>query len=429
MLLIRNISLILLMIFINIHAIADDKKISNEEYYKKFQFVFEKVLNEYVEEPDREKMLEAALSGMLSSLDPHSSYFTKEDFEDLIQSTKGEFGGIGVEILYEMGAIKVISPIDDLPAAKAGIKAGDYIIAVNDETVSNLGFYKAVKSMRGTPGTKVKLSVITEGDAKPRDLELTRDIVKIKAVKSKLDGDIAYIRIVTFNEHTMTELKKAMAEVIGAAKSPIKGIVLDLRNNPGGLLKQANDVSDYFLNSGTIVSTKGRLSSSEIVFSASKFTPKGPKVPIVVLINAGSASASEIVAGALQDHKRAIILGTKSFGKGSVQTLMELDHNTGMKLTTAKYYTPSGTSIQAEGINPDIIVEQAKIEYPQKDENKRFSEASLKNALKNDSAKKDEDKEKSASKTHQLSDMYKEDYQYSKAYDLLIGISINNGNK
>lgn len=420
---IRSIYLKLLVILIPISAVADDNKTTNEEYYQKFKYVFEKVIKEYVEEPDREKMFEAALGGMLSSLDPHSSYFTKEEFEDLLQSTKGEFGGIGVEIMYETGAIKVISPIDDLPADKAGIKSGDYIIAVNDETIANLGFYKAVKSMRGTPGTKVKLSVLTEGDNKSRELEVTREIVKIKAVKSKLDNDIAYIRIVTFNEHTTSELKKAMSEITSNASAPIKGIILDLRNNPGGLLKQANDVADYFLDSGTIVSTKGRLPESEVIFLANRFTPKAPKVPIVVLINGGSASASEIVAGALQDHKRAIVLGTKSFGKGSVQTLMELDHHTGTKLTTAKYYTPNGRSIQAEGIVPDIIVDQAKIEYPKKDEGKRFSEASLKNYLKNDS------KDKEASKDLQLSDMYKEDYQYSKAYDLLIGISIHQGSK
>lgn len=425
MLFIRKISFILLMVLVPISAVADNNKMTNEEYYQKFKYIFEKVTKEYVEEPDREKMFEAALAGMFSALDPHSSYFTEEEFTDIMQHTKGEFGGIGVEIMYDSGALKVISPIDDLPADKAGIKAGDYIIAVNDETIANLGFYKAVKSMRGTPGTKVKLSVLTEGDNKARDLELTREIVKIKAVKSKLDGDVAYIRIVTFNEHTTSELKKAMSEITASAKTPIKGIILDMRNNPGGLLTQCNEVADYFLNDGgTIVSTKGRLPGSEIVYSASKFTPKAPKVPIVVLINGGSASASEIVAGALQDHKRALVLGTKSFGKGSVQTLMELDHHhTGMKLTTGRYYTPNGRSIQAEGIMPDIVVEQAKIEYPKKDDGKRFSEASLKNYLKNES------KEQESSKDRSLSDMYKEDYQYSKAYDLLIGISIHQGSK
>lgn len=413
----------LLMLITSTHAVASDK--SNDEYYKKFQYVFEKVTNEYVESPDKEKMMDAALSGMLSSLDPHSSYFTSEEFEDLIQSTKGEFGGVGVEILYESGVIKVVSPIDDLPAYKAGVKAGDYIIGINDETVTNLGFFKSVKAMRGAPGTKVKLSVLTEGDNKARDVELTREIVKIKAVKSKLDGDIAYVRVVTFNEHTMSELKKAMAEITAGLKNPIKGIILDLRNNPGGLLKQATEVSDYFLENGVIVTTKGRNEKDTVSFSANKFTAKAPKVPVVILVNAGSASASEIVAGALQDHKRAIILGTKSFGKGSVQTLIDLGSHTGMKLTTAKYYTPSGRSIQAEGITPDIQVEQAKIEYPKKDENKKFSEASLKNYLKNDKS----DKDKSDKPVQVLSDMYKEDYQYSKAYDLIIGLSVNSNYK
>lgn len=425
----RNFYILLLVLFS--FSIADATgHVSNEKYYKKFQYVFDKVAKEYVEDQtpeQKEKMLDAALSGMLSSLDPHSSYFTSEDFEDLLQSTKGEFGGIGVEITYESGAIKVISPIDDLPAYKAGIKSGDYIISVDEEMVSNLGFYKAVKAMRGVPGTKVKLGVLTEGDNQTRELQLIRDIVKIKAVKFKLDGDVAYIRIVTFNEQTMLELKKAMAEILATSKNPIKGIVLDLRNNPGGLLKQANEVSDYFLDSGLIVSTKGR-SMSDSTFMVNRFTAKAPKVPVVVLINAGSASASEIVAGALQDHKRAIILGTKSFGKGSVQTLMELGNNSGMKLTTAQYYTPSGRSIQAEGITPDIFVEQAKIEYPKKDDSKKFSEASLKNHLKSDKEKEKKEEltvlVKSKHDPMVASDMYKEDYQYSKAYDLIIGISI-----
>lgn len=425
-----NFYILFIVLFSFTFAVADSQT-ENQKYYKKFQYVFDKITKEYVEALDdekKEKMLDAALSGMLSSLDPHSSYFTSEDFEDLLQSTKGEFGGIGVEITYDSGAIKVISPIDDLPADKAGIKAGDYIISVDDEMISNLGFHKAVKAMRGAPGTKVTLGVLTEGDSNTRELELTREIVKIKAVKSKLDGDIAYIRIVTFNEQTMIELKKSMGEIIASAKNPIKGIILDLRNNPGGLLKQANDVSDYFLDSGLIVTTKGR-SMSDTTFMVNRFTAKAPKVPIVVLINAGSASASEIVAGALQDHKRAIILGTKSFGKGSVQTLMELGNNSGMKLTTAEYYTPSGRSIQAEGIAPDVVVEQAKVEYPKKDDSKKFSEASLKNHLKSDREKSKKEGvtsivAKSKPDSMVASDMYKDDYQYSKAYDLIIGISI-----
>lgn len=426
----KKIFTIFFIVILSSSAAIADKQNPNEKYYKKFQYVFEKVIKEYVENPDdeqKDKMMDAALSGMLSSLDPHSSYLSSEDFEDLIQSTKGEFGGIGVEITYESGAIKVISPIDDLPADKAGIKAGDYIISVDDEMVSNLGFYKSVKAMRGVPGTKVRLSVLTEGENKARDLELTREIVQIKAVKSKLDKDIAYLRIVTFNEHTMTEMKKSVADLIASSKTPIKGIILDLRNNPGGLLNQAVDMCDYFLDSGLIVSTKGR-SMTDTTFMVNRFTAKAPKVPVVVLINGGSASASEIVAGALQDHKRAIILGTKSFGKGSVQTLFELSNSSGMKITTAKYYTPNGTSIQAEGINPDIFVEQAKIEYPKKDENKKFSESSLKNHLKNDKEKEKKpsssDSIKDKSDVIPMSDMYKEDYQYSKAYDLIIGLTI-----
>lgn len=387
----RIITIILL--FAN-HAFAettkpDNKKLSDQAYYKQFQEVFEKINKDYVQEPDRQKMTDSAIDGMLKSLDPHSSYFTDEDLEDFLSQTKGAFGGIGVEVMFDNGAIKVISPIDDLPADKAGIKAGDYIVGVNDDLVSSLGFNKAVKNMRGEPGTKVKLLVVKEEESKPKEVELTREIVKIKPVKSHLEeGGVAYIRIVTFNENTVSELKKSFKTLeSGAPNNKIKGIILDLRNNPGGLLDQAVAVSEFFIDSGTIVSTKGRDGKNASIMSASRFSSKAPKVPLVVIINSGSASASEIVAGAVQDLKRGIIVGTKSFGKGSVQTLMPVSPRAAIKLTTAKYYTPNGRSIQAEGIEPDITVEPAKVEYAEKQSEKRFSEASLKNYLKNDKEK------------------------------------------
>jgi carboxyl-terminal processing protease len=424
-------------------------KEKNRDYYKQFQEVFELVQKNYVEEPDNQKMIDAAINGMLSSLDPHSGYYTDDELEDFINQTKGEFGGIGVEVMYDNGAIKVISPIDDLPADKAGIKAGDYIVGVNDELVSTIGFTKSVKEMRGEPGTKVTLTVIKEDEIKPREVELTREIVKIIPVKSHMEeGGIAYIRIVTFNEHTIGELKKAVNRLESSSKQ-IKGIILDLRNNPGGLLPQAVAVSEYFIDSGTIVTTKGRQEVDRRVFTATKFSTKAPKVPMVVIVNAGSASASEIVAGALQDYKRAIIVGTPSFGKGSVQTFSEVNSRAAIKLTTARYYTPNERSIQAEGIIPDITVEQAKVEYPNhKSDEKRFSEASLRNYLKNDkklnadktAPKQDSNKEnKLLDKTvnsdkklsenkakkyenYNYSEQYKNDYQFAKAYDIVRGL-------
>lgn len=396
---------------------------NNLKYFRQFQAVFDRIERDYVTEPDRQKMLDSALEGMLSALDPHSSYFTDADLEEFKNHTKGEFGGIGVEIIYDSGAIKVISPIDDLPAFKAGMKVGDYIIKVNGEMISDLGFNKAVREMRGTPGTKVKLSVARDGLSKPMELELTREIVKINAVKSEIDNDIAYLRIVTFNEKTTQELKKTVNSIKN--KNNIKGIILDLRNNPGGLLDQSIYVTEYFLKNGDIVSTQGR-SVKSIKFEADPNVEKAPDVPMIVLINGGSASASEIVAGALQDHKRAIILGTKSFGKGSVQSLIPINDRSAMKITTAKYYTPSGRSIQAEGIKPDIEVEQAKIEYPSDKESKnKYSESSLKNHLKNDKIdQKNKNDKEDENKNKSLSEKYKNDFQYARAYDLIKALII-----
>ncbi len=415
------------------------KDLSDLAYFKQFQEVFERVNRDYVQKPEKQKMTDAAIDGMLTSLDPHSSYFTDEDLEDFLNQTKGEFGGIGVEVCYDNGAIKVISPIDDLPAYKAGIKTGDYIVGVNDEFVSTLGFNKSVREMRGEPGSKVKLLVIIENESMPKEIELTREIVTITPVKAHLEkNNIAYIRIRAFNEHTISELKKSIKTLKNESKNDIKGIILDLRNNPGGLLDQAVAVSEYFIDYGVIVTIKGRTKNSNLVYTSNKFAEKAASIPIIAIINAGSASAAEIVAGALQDHKRAIILGTKSFGKGSVQSFTLINPRAAIKLTTAKYYTPSGRSIQAEGIEPDIVIEMAKVEYPEiKSIDKRFSESSLKNHLKNDNKKiatTNKDKEatkkindnkkenKSKNTQDQLSNFYKKDYQFARAYDLMMGL-------
>ncbi|WP_375326598.1 S41 family peptidase [Candidatus Tisiphia endosymbiont of Nemotelus uliginosus] len=455
----QTILLTYVLIFCNVAWAQEEQirhlELPNSVYFKQFQEVFERVNKDYVQEPDKQKMTDAAIEGMLSSLDPHSSYFTDADLEDFLNQTKGVFGGIGVEIMYDKGDIKVISPIDDLPAYRAGIKTGDYIVKVNDDFVSTLGFNKSVKEIRGAPGTKVKLLVIKENETKPQEIELTREIVTIKPVKVHLEkNNIAYIRIATFNKHTIAELKKSMKGLHNESKTGIKGIILDLRFNPGGLLEQSIAVSEYFIDSGVIVSTKGRTKNSNIVFTSNKLAEKAPHVPMVVLINGGSASASEIVAGALKDHKRAIILGTKSFGKGSVQSFTQINPRAAVKLTTAKYYTPNDRSIQAEGIEPDIVVERAKVEYLNVPEpEKRFSEASLKNYLKNDNKKiekvntgkeipskldniKDSKDSKNNTKEIELKsinnsgeELYKNDYQFARAYDLIMGlILINNQN-
>lgn len=402
------------------------------KYKKQLDDLFEKIYKEYVEEPDKQKMVDAAINGILTVLDPHSYYLTDEALSDFInQAIEGHFGGIGVEIIYEDGAIKIIAPIDDLPAQKAGIKAGDYIVSVNDESVKNLGFHKAFYKMRGEPGTKVKLTIIREGANQPIELTITRELVKIKSVKYKNDRNIAYVRISTFNENTINELKKAFTDL--KKDSKLEGIVLDLRNNPGGLLDQGIKVAEYFIDSGVVVSTRGRIASTDAIFTSNIFADKAPKLNMVTLINSGSASASEIVAGALQDHARSIIMGSKSFGKGSVQSLIRIDERSAIKLTTAKYYTPKGRSIQAEGINPDIIVEMAKVEYqnPEEADKKKFFEKSYTNHLKGDGNNKTPEKKADANKDdkNSLSEMYKTDYQYARAYDLLKALNIIQSNQ
>jgi carboxyl-terminal processing protease len=356
---------------------------SNSDTYRQlnlFAEVFERVRSDYVEEVSDETLVETAINGMLSSLDPHSSYLNAKNYKDMQVQTRGEFGGLGIEVTMENGLVKVVSPIDDTPAAKAGIKPNDLITHLDGEPITGLTLPEAVEKMRGPVNSDIKLTIRREGKD-PFDVSLTRAIVKIQSVKSHLEGDnIGYIRITSFNEQTDTGLQNAIKTLKQQAGNKLVGYVLDLRNNPGGLLDQAIAVSDAFLDRGEIVSTRGRRSEDAQRFNA-RPGDLANGLPMVVLINGGSASASEIVAGALQDHHRAVLLGTKSFGKGSVQTIIPLPGHGAMRLTTARYYTPSGRSIQAKGIEPDILVEAAKIEKVATGTIRH--EADLRGALKN----------------------------------------------
>ena len=344
-----------------------------------FADVFERIRTDYVEAPSDREMIENAINGMLTGLDPHSSYMNVKAFRDMQVQTRGEFGGLGIEVTQENGYIRVISPIDDTPAMRAGVKAGDLIVALDGKTVQGLSLNEAVDKMRGVPNSKITLTIKRSGVDAPVELSMQREVIKIQVVKSRLEGDIAYIRVTSFSEQTDTGLRKAFAALKQQSGDRLKGVVLDLRNNPGGLLDQAIAVSDDFINQGEIVSTRARHSEDSQRWNAKDGDITGG-LPVVVLINGGSASASEIVAGALQDHRRAIIVGTRSFGKGSVQTVMPLPGNGAMRLTTARYYTPSGRSIQGLGILPDVEVAASRNEPP------RFGperEADLKGALSN----------------------------------------------
>jgi len=359
-----------------------------------FGEVFERVRADYVEPISDGKLIEAAINGMLTSLDPHSSYLNPDSFRDMQVQTKGEFGGLGIEVTLENGFVKVVSPIDDTPAAKAGIQPGDLITHLDGDSVLGMTLQDAVDKMRGPVDTKIKLTIARKGK-EPFDVTLTRAVIKIQSVRSKVINDVGYIRITSFNEQTETGLESAVSEIKSKTGDKLEGYVLDLRNNPGGLLDQAVAVSDSFLDKGEIVSTRGRKPEMAQRFNA-KAGDLTDNMPLVVLINGGSASASEIVAGALQDHHRAILLGTTSFGKGSVQTIIPLSNHGAMRLTTARYYTPSGHSIQGKGIEPDIDVPQAKIEPIEAPPRRR--EADLKGALPNpeDEGKNAEPKDKGA---------------------------------
>src|SRR5271156_1887293 len=323
-----------------------------------FGDVFDKIRNDYVEKPDEPKLIEAAINGMLSSLDPHSSYMDAKAYRDMQVQTKGEFGGLGIEVTEEDGAIKVVTPIDDTPASKAGILSGDIIVGIDDDSVQGLTLDQAVDKMRGAVNSAIRLKIIRGAVKEPREFKIVRDVIKVQSVRSHVeDGDIGYVRITQFTEQTADGLKSAMEKFrtdIPADK--FKGYILDLRNNPGGLLDQSIEVVNAFIDKGEIVSTRGRNPDDAQRFNARPGGDLSGGKPLVVLINGGSASASEIVSGALQDHKRATLIGTRSFGKGSVQTIMPLGENGALRLTTARYYTPSGRSIQAKGIDPDIQV-------------------------------------------------------------------------
>lgn len=415
-----------------------------------FGDVFEQVRANYVDPVDDKKLVEYALNGMLSNLDPHSSYMNDEETQSMAIQNKGEFGGLGIEVTMENGLVKVVSPIDDTPAARAGIMAGDMIVEIDGQPVMGMTLSDAVNKMRGKVGTEIVLTVVRQGAKEPMKVKLTRDVIQIRSVRYNLENNnVGYIRITTFNAQTFPGLQKAFTDLQKQAGDKLIGYVLDLRNNPGGLLDQAIAVSDAFLDRGEIVSTRGRNPED---MRRDNATPgdlaKG--LPVVVLINGGSASASEIVSGALQDHHRAIVMGTQSFGKGSVQTLYNVPGGGSIRLTTARYYTPSGRSIQAKGITPDIIVQPAKV-VAEKD-NSDFGEvheADLRGALKNpddaakekvlstlptpgedtstpvlDAVKKEAEKQADASKPKTPEEAKKDDYQLMRAVDLLQGISL-----
>ncbi|MFP5515341.1 MAG: S41 family peptidase [Alphaproteobacteria bacterium] len=351
-----------------------------------FGDVFERVRAEYVEQVTDEQLIESAINGMLTSLDPHSSYLNKKSFQDMQVQTRGEFGGLGIEVTMENGLVKVVSPIDDTPAFRAGLQPGDLIVQLNGEAVMGLSLNEAVEKMRGPVGSELKVTVRRGEAGEPFTVSLTRAVIKVQSVRYRTEGDIGYIRVTSFNEQTQSGLEKAISSIQQQLGDKLKGFVLDLRNNPGGLLDQAVSVSDTFLDKGEIVSTRGRRAEEGTRFNA-KPGDLIKNLPMVVLVNGGSASASEIVAGALQDHKRAIIMGTQSFGKGSVQTIIPLPGHGAMRLTTARYSTPAGRSIQQLGITPDIEVHVAKVEDLDKNIVRR-READLKGALVNPDASK-----------------------------------------
>ncbi|SDH42756.1 S41 family peptidase [Alloyangia pacifica] len=407
-----------------------EKNTSVYEQLDLFGDIFERIRAQYVSEVDDKKLIEAAINGMLTSLDPHSSYLPPDDAADMRVQTRGEFGGLGIEVTQEDGFVKVVSPMDGTPAAEAGVQAGDFITHVDGESVLGLNLDEAVDKMRGPVGSEIVITVVREGEDEPFDISIIRDTITLTAVRTRREGDTVVLRVTTFNDQTYPNLEEGLAKEIEAAggKDKVNGIVLDLRNNPGGLLTQAIKVADAFLDKGEIVSTRGRNAADGERYNATEGDLSDGK-PIVVLINGGSASASEIVAGALKDHRRAVVVGTKSFGKGSVQTVMPLRGDGAMRLTTARYYTPSGRSIQALGVSPDIVVEQRPPE-PEAEEDAvpgfSRSEADLRGALDNDSLTEDEIRqiEEDRAKAEDAAKLRQDDYQLAYAIDILKGLSV-----
>ena len=399
------------------HAASKNKE--TYEYLDLFGQVFDRVRTGYVEEVSDEELIEKAIDGMLTGLDPHSGYMNEEVWQEMQTDTKGKFGGLGIEITMEDGFVKVISPIEDTPAYEAGVKAGDYIIQIDEIPVFGLSLNEAVDLMRGKKGSPITITVSREG-VDPFEIKIIRDIIKIQSVKSDIFNDVGYLRITSFTEQTESGLIKSIKKIKEELDNKEIGYILDLRSNPGGLLKQAVKVTDIFLERGEIVSTRGRKKIDIQRYQAKSGDLIDAK-PLIVIINGGSASASEIVAGALQDHKRAIIIGTKSFGKGSVQTIIPFkksnDKMAGIRLTTARYYTPSGESIQGKGIDPDIIVEQGSFEST---EYKRYSESDLKGSLDNEKDESNENTEEISPQEERLA----MDFQLAHAVDLIKGLNI-----
>ena len=386
-----------------------------------FGDVFERVRADYVEDVSDEELIESAINGMLTSLDPHSSYLNAKNFREMQVQSRGEIGGLGIEVTMESGLVKVVSPIDDTPAHRAGLKSGDLITHLDNEAVLGLTLSEAVERMRGPPDTDIMLTV-RRADREPFDVTITRAVIKIRSVRSRAEGEIGYVRIISFSEQTLGGVERAMTKLRAEIGGDLKGLVLDLRNNPGGLLEQSIKVVDFFLDRGEIVSTRSRHPDDAQRFNA-KPGDSADGLPIVVLINGGSASASEIVAGALQDHRRAIVMGTRSFGKGSVQTIVPLEGHGAIRLTTAQYYTPSGRSIQAKGIDPDIVVDQARLEVI--DEGGRRREGDLRGALRNpNESDRQGGSGADATEPGEGTNERPQDYQLTRALDLLRGLAL-----
>ena len=414
-----------IIIALSVTGSTASKNKETYEYLDLFGQIFDRVRSQYVDNVTDEELIEKAIDGMLTGLDPHSGYMDEEVWEEMQMDTQGKFGGLGIEITMEEGFVKVISPIEDTPAYKAGVLAGDFIIQIDDTPVFGLTLSEAVDLMRGEKGDPITITISREG-VEPFEVNIIRDIIKIQSVKYEIFDNVGYLRITSFTEQTESGLIKYIKKIKEELDNKQIGFVLDLRSNPGGLLKQSVKVSDIFLEQGEIVSTRGRNKEDILRYRAKK----GDRIngqPLIVLINGGSASASEIVAGALQDHKRAIIVGTKSFGKGSVQTIIPFKKSgnnkstTGIRLTTARYYTPSGESIQGKGIMPDIIIEQGTFESK---EFKRYSEADLKDSLDNEDNENKNDENSDTDEETEEKNRLDTDYQLARAVDLIQGIGI-----
>ena len=407
----------------SVYALKDKQDIPFEEL-QAFTEVFSRIKSDYVESVDDKQLIEDAIKGMLNGLDPHSSYLNTAEFSELKIGTTGQFGGLGIEVGMENGFVKVISPIDDTPAARAGIQASDLIIKLDDKPVKGMTLNEAVKLMRGKPNTDIVLTIIRDGESKPLIITLTREIIRVKSVKNRmLEPGYGYVRITNFQSRTTTDLLKAISDL--QKQDKLEGLILDLRNNPGGVLNGAVGVSDAFINDGLIVYTEGRIDDSSHRYLA---TPGDSLngAPLVVLINGGSASASEIVAGAMQDHKRAIIMGTKSFGKGSVQTIQELRNGSAVKLTTARYFTPDGRSIQAKGIVPDIELSTLSITAKDSNRKESFSEKDLRGRLSNPDGEDDTSSDANKADKKESATLAETDFQLFEALNLLKGLYILN---